>query len=62
MFGPPHWLLRVEYLHYGFDSPSSLVVPARLASGAAACAGCGWNASWSKLNFDTVRVGVSFKF
>jgi outer membrane immunogenic protein len=62
MFGPPHWLLRVEYLHYGFDSPSSLVVPARLASGAAACAGCGWNASWSRLNIDTVRLGVSFKF
>ena len=62
MVGPPHWLLRVEYLHYGFDAPSSLIAPAVLASGAAACAGCGWNASWSRLNIDTVRVGLSYKF
>ena len=57
----PNWLVRAEYLHYQFEGASG-VVPAVLASGAAACAGCGWNANWSDLKIDSVRVGLSYKF
>lgn len=56
----PNWLVRAEYLHYGFGGASGFV-PAVLASGAPACAGCRWNANWNTLHIDTVRVGLSYK-
>ncbi|MDA9520786.1 hypothetical protein XI06_10495 [Bradyrhizobium sp. CCBAU 11434] len=57
----PQWLVRVEYLHYGFDGASG-IVPAVLANGAAACAGCGWRANWGNLDIDSVRVGAAYQF
>ena len=57
----PHWLIRAEYLHYEFDGASG-IVPAVLANGTAACAGCGWRANWNHLDIDSVRVGAAYMF
>ncbi len=57
----PHWLVRLEYLHYGFDGATG-IVPAVLANGTAACAGCGWRANWNHLDIDSVRVGAAYQF
>jgi outer membrane immunogenic protein len=57
----PRWLLRAEYLHYGFNGATGFV-PAVFASGAAACAGCGWNAAWNRLDINSVRIGLSYKW
>jgi opacity protein-like surface antigen len=57
----PIWILRVEYLHYQFGAATG-IIPAVGVAGGPACAGCGWNASWSNLRFDTIRAGVEYKF
>jgi outer membrane immunogenic protein len=59
----PHWLLRAEYLHYGFGGATGslpFVVPA--GNGCTPVGACGWNATTSRLQFDTGRVGMSYKF
>jgi outer membrane immunogenic protein len=61
----PHWLVRAEYLHYGFDGSSGvlpLVVTSGVAGATCTPGACNWAATSSKLDFDTVRVGVSYKF
>jgi len=60
----PSWLLRAEYLHYGFDSSSSSSLPLVFATATDACApgACFWNVNSSRQNIDTVRVGLSYKF
>jgi outer membrane immunogenic protein len=58
-----NWSVRAEYLHYGFTGGSGVlpfVVPA--GNGCFPAGTCGWNATSSNLKFDTVRVGVSYKF
>jgi outer membrane immunogenic protein len=59
----PNWLLRVEYLHYGFNGATGtlpFVVP--VGNGCTPVGTCGWNATSSNLQFDTARVGLSYKF
>jgi outer membrane immunogenic protein len=59
----PNWLVRAEYLHYGFDSTTSflpLVFSATL--GGCAQGACYWGINSSRMNIDTVRVGLSYKF
>ena len=58
----PNWLLRAEYLHYGFDSSSSLPLVFATATDACAPGACFWNVNSSRQNIDTVRVGLSYKF
>ncbi len=61
----PHWLVRAEYLHYGFEG-SSATLPLILTAGVggATCVpgACNWAVSMGTLQFDTARVGVSYKF
>lgn len=59
----PNWLVRAEYLHYGFDFTTSflpLVFSATL--GGCAQGACYWGINSSRMNIDTVRVGLSYKF
>jgi outer membrane immunogenic protein len=55
-----NWLLRLEYLHYGFQG-SSGALPV-VAGSCTAAVNCRFVASTSDLNLDTVRVGLSYKF
>ena len=59
----PHWMVRAEYLHYGF-SGSSANLPLVFAAGFGACpaGACNWAITTGRLDFDTGRVGVSYKF
>jgi outer membrane immunogenic protein len=56
-----NWLLRVEYLHYGFDNATGNV-PFTGGNCTLAAANCSWNIGTTHLQFDTVRAGVSYKF
>ena len=61
--GSRSWLLRAEYLYYGFDGSKGVVpfvVPA--GNGCTPVDNCGWNVSSSDLSINTVRVGLSYKF
>jgi outer membrane immunogenic protein len=53
----PHWLLRLEYLHYGFSSGGTVAVNCA----AIACPGTGF-VTYGKTDIDTVRAGVSYLF
>jgi outer membrane immunogenic protein len=58
----PHWIARAEYLYYQFDGASAtmpFIVP---SNGCTPVGTCGWNASTSQLQINTVRAGVSYKF
>jgi outer membrane immunogenic protein len=58
-----HWLLRAEYVHYGFAG-SSATLPLVSAVPGATCApgACNWALSAGNLNIDTGIVGLSYKF
>jgi outer membrane immunogenic protein len=59
----PNWTVRAEYLHYGFDGSTGsvpFVVP--VGNGCTPVGACGWNVSTSRLQFDTIRLGFSYKF
>jgi outer membrane immunogenic protein len=59
----PHWLIRAEYLHYGFGGSSTSALPFIVPSNGCTPVGtCGWNVSTSDLRIDTGRVGLSYKF
>jgi outer membrane immunogenic protein len=55
-----NWILRLEYLHYAFrGSSGSLPI---VGDTCTAAVNCRLVASTSDLNFDSVRVGVSYKW
>jgi outer membrane immunogenic protein len=55
-----NWLVRVEYLHYAFDSG---VTYSSACSHCAAGAFSGpGNFTWGSASFDTVRAGLAYKF
>jgi outer membrane immunogenic protein len=59
----PHWVVRAEYLYYGFNGSSGtlpFLVPA--GNGCTPAGACVWNVNTSRLNFNTARVGVSYLF
>jgi outer membrane immunogenic protein len=56
-----NWLLRAEYLHYGFGGASdSLPVVGGLTCTAAV--NCHFAVTASNSNIDTVRIGLAYKF
>jgi outer membrane immunogenic protein len=58
-----NWSVRAEYLHYEFDGASGsvpFVVP--VGNGCTPVGTCGWNVSSSRLQLDTLRLGLSYKF
>ena len=56
----PNWIVRGEYLHYGFNSGD--ITPVSVPCGFAGPAVCGVNVSSSNNNIDVVRLGLSYKF
>jgi outer membrane immunogenic protein len=60
----PNWLIRAEYLHYGFQGASGAGLPFVVPPGneCTPVGTCGWNVSTSNLKIDTGRVGLSYKF
>jgi outer membrane immunogenic protein len=55
-----NWLLRLEYLHYQFDSTTTTSVPCSQCV-AGPLAGPG-TFTWGKPTFDVIRAGLSYKF
>jgi outer membrane immunogenic protein len=56
-----NWIVRAEWLHYGFDGGGTINVP--LTCGAlGATATCGQNITNNNNRVDVVRVGLSYKF
>jgi outer membrane immunogenic protein len=56
----PKWIVRGEYLHYGFNSGD--ITPVSVPCGFGGPAVCGVNVSSSNNNIDVVRLGLSYKF
>jgi outer membrane immunogenic protein len=56
----PNWILRAEYLHYGFKG-SNGTVPI-VGSNCTAAVNCRFVANTSDRNIDTARVGIAYKF
>src|SRR5262249_1228620 len=58
-----NWLLRTVYLHYQV-ARSSTVLPLLVDAGASSCTPgqCNWAVKAGRLDIDTVRAGVSYKF
>jgi len=56
----PQWVIRAEYLYYGFDG-SSAILPFGPA-GSCTAGHCNWNVNTGTLQFQVVRAGVSYKF
>jgi outer membrane immunogenic protein len=57
-----NWLLRAEYLHYGFSGSAGTVPFIVPSNGCTPVGTCSWAAKTSNLNVDTGRVGLSYKF
>ncbi len=58
-----HWLLRAEYLYYGFDGLSRTVLPGVTTTPPTCNAfACVATYSWGKLGVSVARVGLSYKF
>jgi outer membrane immunogenic protein len=58
----PNWIVRGEYLHYGFNSGSN-INPIFVACAVGGAAGvCGSNVTRNNDNIDVVRLGLSYKF
>jgi outer membrane immunogenic protein len=55
-----HWLLRIEYLHYVFNSGTTTTAQCTLC-GPGFLAGNG-NFTWSNASLDLIRGGLSYKF
>jgi outer membrane immunogenic protein len=61
----PNWILRAEYVHYGFGGSSATLplVGAFPTAGVTCLPGqCNWALSSGHQNFDTGVVGISYKF
>jgi outer membrane immunogenic protein len=59
----PNWLLRAEYLHYDFSGASgTLPLVFTAPFGACPAGACNWAVHSSDLQFNTGRVGLSYKF
>ena len=56
----PNWILRAEYLHYGFGGNGS--TPVTVTCAALGADVCGLNVSTRRNDIDAVRLGVSYKF
>jgi outer membrane immunogenic protein len=55
-----NWILRAEYLHYGFQGSSgTLPIVGDTCTGAA---NCSFVVNTSDRNIDTARVGIAYKF
>ena len=54
-----NWLLRVEYLHYAFNSNTTIAAPCTTC-GPGFLSGTG-NFSWSNASLDVIRAGLSYK-
>jgi outer membrane immunogenic protein len=57
-----NWLLRAEYLHYGFDGTTANLPLVSAGRGGCAPGQCSWNVRWGDLGIDTGRIGLSYKF
>jgi outer membrane immunogenic protein len=57
-----NWLLRAEYLHYGFGT-TEFQLPLVFGNAFGACGpgACYWTVNSSNPNIDSVRVGLSYK-
>jgi outer membrane immunogenic protein len=56
----PNWILRAEYLHYGFKGSSGTI--AVVADSCTAAVNCRFVVNTSDRNIETARVGISYKF
>lgn len=54
-----NWMLRLEYLYYGFEGTSSTVIQSTLAGPGT---GNPLQFSWSHNNVQVVRAGIGYKF
>jgi opacity protein-like surface antigen len=58
----PNWIVRGEYLHYGFNNGSNVNPIFASCFGFAAASTCGSNVTRSNDSIDVVRLGLSYKF
>ena len=56
----PNWILRAEYLHYGFKGATGTL--GVVADTCTAAVNCRFVVSTSDRNIDTARVGIAYKF
>ena len=56
----PNWIVRAEWLHYGFNGSTFAVPVTCTVFGATGT--CGQNVATGNSNTDVVRLGVSYKF
>jgi outer membrane immunogenic protein len=54
-----NWVVRAEYLYYRFDGSSTATA---ITAGGCATAGCAITTNIGSLEFQTARVGLSYKF
>jgi outer membrane immunogenic protein len=58
-----NWILRAEYVHYGFGgSSSTLPLVGTFATSSCAPGKCNWALGAGHQNFDTGIIGISYKF
>ena len=57
-----NWILRGEYLHYGFSQGNIQTLAVVPCSGFGAGSACGANVASRNNNVDLVRLGLSYKF
>jgi outer membrane immunogenic protein len=61
----PNWIVRAEYVHYGFGgSSATLPLVGTFAAAGVACGpgACNWALNASHQNIDTGVIGISYKF
>jgi outer membrane immunogenic protein len=57
-----HWLVRAEYVHYGFNGSSANLPLTGTAAHPCAPGACNWALSSGRLSVETALAGVSYKF
>jgi len=57
-----HWLVRAEYIHYGFNGSSANLPLTGTVAHPCAPGACNWALSSGRLSFETALAGVSYKF